>query len=135
MPEELEEHVRSFLIDKLGISVFYQHLNRKQDNEFAWFLRNGDETEDTLDGDGSPDTVYFDLEVYTDDVDTLPTLCGKLRGLSDYRGLLRVDSPESYVDDLEIRDQSDDYEPRANADSLPAYSASFRMMATGFGEA
>lgn len=111
-----------------GTDVFYQHIDRKTPDEFAWVIRSGDDSEDELDGGGEPDRVFFDLEIYARDLTTMQALSQAIRDERDYRGTFG----DGYVDDVEITDQIDDYQTRANADSLPEFSTTFRMVVTGY---
>jgi hypothetical protein len=124
----LEADLVAWLSDNLEAEVFYQHINHQPTSPFVWFSRSGDETFDTLDGDGEPDVVYFNLEIYSDDLGELQSLSSELRSHRDYRGSIGT----GYVDDIGISDQIDDYQFKATADSLPEFSTSFRLIVTGY---
>lgn len=124
----LENDLITWLASVTSQTVFYQHLNREPPDSFLWFIRNGDDGNDELDGSGEPDTVYFDLEAYASTPAEIQALAKILRQQRDYRGALGSGT----VDDIDFQDQRDDYEPQANADTLPDYSATFRMVVTGY---
>lgn len=128
----LEQDLVAFLRTRLsldGNQVFYQHLERKPSAPFAWFIRNGDDDADSLDdADGEePFTVYFDLEIYADSPDVVQTKASIARKI-DFYG----DVGSGRVQSIEITDQKDDYELQAQADTLPPYSASFRIAVSGY---
>ena len=124
----LENDLVAWLNSVLGCDVHYQHLDRKPATTFAWFIRSGDDSADSLDDDGEPDQVFFDLELYSSSLTGLQSLSSLMRSQRDYRG----DIGTGYVDDIAITDQVDDYQLRANADTLPEYSTSFRLTVTGY---
>jgi len=124
----LEVDLVSWLDSTLGCEVFYQHLHRQPVSPFVWFTRSGDSSADALDDSGDPDVVFCDLEIYSDDLAELQTICAALRAERDYRG----DLGNGYVDDIAIVDQVDDYQLRASAESLPQFSTSFRLTITGY---
>lgn len=129
----LEQDLRTFLKSKLSFNdnqVFYQHLDRKPTSPFIWFIRNGDDSADSLDDlDGDePFTVYFDVELYGDSATALQSLATTVRRQSNYTGSMG----SGYVQDIEVSDQKDDYELQAQAETLPEYSASFRIAISGY---
>ncbi len=111
-----------------GLRVFYLHLESKPPDKFIFFVRAGDERLDTIDDDGEPDIIYFDVEVWASTLDDLVTLDTLLRATSDYRGAFGT----GRVEDIRVEDQRDDYEPLANADTLPEFSSAFRVTITGY---
>jgi hypothetical protein len=125
LENDLVTWISSVLTD---CEVFYQHLNRNPGSPFAWFIRSGDSTADSLNDDGEPDQVFFDLEIYSNDLTELQTLAATIRDQRDYRG----DIGNGYVDDVSIADQVDGYELQASAESLPEYSTAFRVIVTGY---
>lgn len=125
---ELEENLVTWLNSVTGLPVHYQHIDRQPAGAFCWFIRNGDEDLDTLDGSGEPDVVYFDLEVYAQTAAAIQSQSKILRAQRDYGGALG----DGTVDDISIDDQRDDYEPQAAAESLPPYAAAFRLTISGY---
>lgn len=124
----LEQDLVAWFSENLSVPVHYQHLDRNPSSKFAWLVRSGDDNADSLDDSGEPDIVFFDLEIYASSLTDFQDLAILVRALRDYRGTLG----ESYVDDIAITDQIDDYEYRANADSLPEYRAAFRITVSGY---
>lgn len=127
---KLEQDLIAWLAAATGVPVHFQHLDRKPADVFVWFIRNGDESADTIDQTGDPDVVYFDLEAYASSLTEAGRIADVIRGLRDYRGAVGT----GWVDDVDFQDQRDDYEPQANAESLPDYAVSFRMVVTGYEE-
>jgi len=128
----LETSFIGFLQAELGLSsgsVFYQHLTQQPPATFVWFVRNGDERADSLDDDGEePFVVFFDVEIYAGTPAAIQQKSQQLRSISDHRGAFGG----GFVQDVSVQDQRDDYENQANAESLPAYSAAFRVSITGY---
>ena len=125
----IEEDLKTWLGTlQAGLRTFYQHLLSAPPRKFIWFRRAGDESLDTIDGTGEPDIIYFDVEVYAETLTDLTTLCAALRTRRDYRGVFG----SARVEDVQIQDQQDDYEPKASADSLPEFMSSFRLIVTGY---
>ncbi len=110
------------------IPAFYQHLQDDPPDTYAYFRRAGDDSLDTIDGSGEPDIIYWDVELYSQSVSDHVALCKAIRAFRDYRGALG----DGYVEDIQVTDQQDDYEPSANADSLPPYLGAFRVITTGY---
>jgi hypothetical protein len=112
------------------VRAFYQHLGTDPGAKFIWFRRNGDERLDTIDGDGAPDIIYLDVEVYASSIADHTALVQALRDQQDLRGAFGAGT----VEDLQISDQQDDYEPQATGDTLPPFSAAFRVTVTLYEE-
>ena len=125
----IEKDLRTWLGSILsGLRVFYLHLDKQPPDAFAWFIRAGDDRLDTIDASGEPDIIYFDIELWTGSPAELTTLAAALRAQSDYRGVFGA----GWVDDIQILDQQDDYEPQASADTLPPYGTAFRLIVSGY---
>ena len=112
------------------IRAFYQHLGTAPPAEFVWCRRAGDEGLDTIDGSGEPDIIYWDVEVYASTLERQTELCRLLRAKRDYRGAFGT----GFVDDVQVQDQQDDYEPQASGQTLPPWSAAFRLITTLYEE-
>lgn len=112
------------------VRAFYQHLGDDPGAKFIWFRRNGDDRLDTIDGTGEPEIIYLDVEVYASTIAECQALITALRGLHDLRGAYGA----GVVEDIQITDQQDDYQPQASGDSLPPFSAAFRMTVTLYEE-
>lgn len=127
----LEQDILRWIEQKTGLSTHYQHLLKHPGLRFAWFIRNGEDDFECMDDDegAEPDVVYFDLEIYDQSPTALQDVVTLLRSGRGFRGWL--DSGAT-VEDISISDQRDDYEPQAKADSLPTYSAEFRLAVTGY---
>ena len=121
----IENDLRTWLSELLGVHIHYQHLDRRPGNEFCWFIRSGDQILDTMDETGDADVVFFDVEIYAVTATRVQTLAQLLRSSSGFRGQLA--SGAGRVEDIAVEDQQDDYTPQASADSLPDYAAQFRL--------
>ena len=108
--------------------VHFAHLEGNPGDRFAWFIRSGDESLDTIDGDGEPDIIYFDLELFDSNLETLVALAKALTARRDYRGVFGT----GYVEDVAIEDHRDDYESQSSADTLPTYMKAFRLTISGY---
>jgi hypothetical protein len=124
----LEQDLVTWLSEITALPAHYQHLDSKPARAFVWFIRNGDDDLDTLDGSGEPDVVYFDLEIYDQTPVSVQSLAQVIRSYRDYRGELG----DGAVDDIAFEDQRDDYESQASADTLPPYTAAFRLIVSGY---
>lgn len=113
-----------------GVRAFYQHLDADPGAKFYWFVRNGDERLDTIDGTGEPEIIYCDVEAYASTIDDCQAMITALRGLQDFRGPFG----DGTVEDVSITDQQDTYQPQASGDSLPPYSAALRVQVTLYEE-
>jgi hypothetical protein len=113
-----------------GARAFYQHIDDDPGEKFYWFIRNGDERLDTLDGTGEPEIIYCDVELYTSTLDQLQDMINGLRDLQDWRGTFGTGT----IEDIDITDQQDGYEPQAAGDTLPPFSAAFRVKFTLYEE-
>ena len=113
-----------------GARAFYQHLDDDPGPKFYWFVRNGDERLDTIDGTGEPEIIYCDVEAYASTIDDCQSMIEALRALHDLRGAFGAGT----VEDVAISDQQDTYQPQASGDSLPPYSAALRVQVTLYDE-
>lgn len=125
----MEEHLITWLNSILGLEIYYQHTEDPTESEFVWVTRSGDEELDTLDQSGEPDIVYFDLELYCETTTSLQAKTALLRAQRDFRGQLDTNQ---FVDDIQIQDQRDDYEPDCYAENLPVYLAAFQLVVSGY---
>lgn len=129
MTTTLERDLVAWLAEILpGTRVYYHHLEQQPPEQFVYFLRAGDERLDTIDASGEPDIIYFDVELWAGSPGDVATLAAALRGQNDYRG----DLGDGWVDDIQILDQQDDYEPQATADTLPPFGTAFRLIVSGY---
>ncbi len=131
MSSDVEKNVVIWLQTvQAELRVFYHHLADNPPDKFIWFLRAGDERLDTLtiDGTEEPDIIYFDVECWADTLADLTTLCAALRATNDFRGAFGT----ATIQDAQIQDQRDDYEPQATAETLPAFCSAFRLVITGY---
>lgn len=127
----IETDLRTWLQSlEAELQVFYLHLQAQPPTKFMWFIRAGDDRLDTIDASGEPDIIYFDVELWAASPAELTTLAAALRAQSDYRG----DLGDGWVDDIQVLDQQDDYEPQATADTLPPYGTAFRLIVSGYEE-
>lgn len=125
----IEKDMRLWLMTlETGLRAFYQHMDKAPGTKFVWFKRAGDDTLDTIDASGEPDIIYFDVEIYASELDDQVALNAALRAKRDHRGAFG----EAWVEDVQVQDQQDDYEPQASGDSLPPFMASFRLTVTGY---
>lgn len=108
--------------------VHFAHAKEAPGERFAWFVRSGDESLDTIDGEGEPDIIYFDLELFDEDLARLVALAKDLSVRRDYRG----EFGDGYVEDVAIEDHRDDYESQTNLDTLPTYMKAFRLTISGY---
>ncbi len=113
-----------------GVPAYYQHLAGDPGRRFIWFIRNGDERLDTIDGTGEPDIIYCDVEVYASTIADCQQIIDALRTLQDHRGAFGAGT----IEDISVTDQQDGYEPQASGDSLPPFSAAFRVQFTLYDE-
>lgn len=129
----IEKDLRTWLATmQANLRVFYLHLDKQPPSKFVWFIRAGDDRVDELaaDSGAAPDIIYFDVEVWASSLDDLTALCAALRAKTDYRGAFG----DGLVDDCQVIDQRDDYEPQASADTLPEFGSAFRLIVTGYEE-
>ena len=112
------------------VRAFYQHIDTDPGAKFVWFRRNGDDRLDTIDGTGEPDIIYFDVELYASTIGDCHALVAALRELHDLRGAFGAGT----VEDIQVTDQQDDYQPQATGDTLPSFSAAFRVTVTLYEE-
>lgn len=125
----LEQDLVKWLAELTALPVYYQHIDQQPAEKFVWFTRNGDDSTDCLDELGEePDIVYFDVELYASSAIELQEKTKLLRSGRDYRG----DLDTGWVDDIAIADQRDDYQPQANAESLPPFMSAYRFTVTGY---
>jgi hypothetical protein len=108
--------------------IHFAHLDKSPGARFGWFVRSGDESLDTIDGEGEADIIYFDLELHSDDLAALVALASALSARRDYRGALG----EGYVEDVAVDDHRDDYESQTSLDTLPQFMKAFRLTISGY---
>jgi len=126
----MQSHLTTWLTEVLSAPAYYQHVDEPPtEDEFVWLTRSGDEELDCLDETGEPDIVYFDLEIYAQTRSDLEDKSLLLRAKRDFRGFIQTDI---FVDDLEISDQRDDYEPQCIGENLPPFLAVFQLKVSGY---
>lgn len=129
MTTYIEDDFRTWLASLAeNFKAFYQHLAGNPGSEFAWFRRAGDDSAPSLDDSGEPDIIYWDVELYSSSLERQVTLCRALRAYRDHRGALG----SGVVEDIQVTDQQDDYEPQASGNTLPPFMAAFRVITTGY---
>lgn len=128
----IEDDLKQWIAGVTGVSCFHQHVESNSLDEFIWFARAGDDSEDELDpvvGE-EPDRVYFDVEIYAQTSSACSTIARTLRSKRDYRGQL---SPATgRVDDVLVEDTQDDYEPQAEAQDIPEMMSTLRLVVSGY---
>lgn len=81
---------------------------------FVWIGRSGDTTEETLKLGVLPDTVFFDLEIVSDDIDQQRDLTGDLKKHLRTTALHAVsftneNAATQYVHAMDVDDHDDNY--------------------------
>ena len=109
--------------------VHYQHMDGNPGDRFVWAIISGsDMIGETLDRGELPDTIYFDLEAYSNSLTDLGEIIELLFTMQDYDGPFGTGE----IQDFALSDQRDDYTPLADAETLPKYSANFRLTIIGY---